>query len=288
MEKVSRVAEDNRPNDDLADILPVSSAPTTANASQSPITSSFDDAQRGQTGINNITSPQQSLSIPKPSIITKEDEEHMAGKMGTLRRRLAEMMPCQEDVDYLLDLSYGWWLIQRHMMPHLLEILKHDLTAPFNVWTVSNGHPIIIARLLLCVAICIQQLPPSIDLQRLQIKLPLQEVMENIITSVTAMVTSDDELTGSLEGIECLILQAIYQVNAGNFRRSWLGFRRAISVAQLMGLHRVSLNESQKALDSGRSRCHHMWLRIVQSVWIGQAISQLILTLDRNAIYLLF
>lgn len=138
--------------------------------------------------------------------------------------RLAAMLPCQEDVDQLSDLSRAWWLIRRYIMPHLLKIPEDDLEKPFDVSFVSVSQPMTIARLLLCVALCIQQLPPNIDPRRLQTKVPLREMIENIITSVTAKVTSDDELIGGMEDIECLVLQAVYQVNAGNLRRSWLAF----------------------------------------------------------------
>ncbi|TVY90647.1 Transcription factor [Lachnellula willkommii] len=137
-------------------------------------------------------------------------------------------------------------------MPYLLaapEHAEHDLQNSFDVLTVSASHPTVIAKLLLCVAISIEQLLPNIDSQKFQTKVPLRETMENIITLVTAAVTSDDELTGTIEGIECLVLLTVYQINAGNLRKSWLTFRRAISVAQLMGLHRASLKASQDMPD---------------------------------------
>jgi hypothetical protein len=92
-------------------------------------------------------------------------------------------------------------------------------------------------------------------------------MMEKIVTTVTTIVTSDDELIGSMEGIECLVLQGVYHVNAGNLRRSWLTFRRAINVAQLMGLHRVSLKTSQEAADLMETSRHYMWYQIMKGVW---------------------
>jgi hypothetical protein len=91
-------------------------------------------------------------------------------------------------------------------------------------------------------------------------------MMEKIITFVTAAVTSDNELIGSIEGIECLILQTVYQINAGNLRRPWLIFRRAISVAQLMGLHRASLKTSQDMPDSKEARRYSLWYQIMREV----------------------
>lgn len=150
-------------------------------------------------------------------------------------------------------------------MPHLLGISENDFQNAFDAQTVSVSHPMIVARLLLCIALSIQQLPLKIDPRRLQTRVPLREMMEKIVTFVTA--TSDDKLIGSMEGIECLVLQTVYQVNAGNLRRSWLTSRRAINVAQLMGLHRVSLKTSQEGPDLTETRRHYMWYQIMRGVW---------------------
>ena len=68
--------------------------------------------------------------------------------------------------------------------------------------------------------------------------------MEKCVTAVSNLVTSDDELIGTVEGLECLILNGGFQINVGNMRRAWLNFRRALNIAQLMGLHRSSANKN--------------------------------------------
>jgi hypothetical protein len=68
----------------------------------------------------------------------------------------------------------------------------------------SQSHPIVISRLLLVIALCIQQLPIDYDQSRLHLVSSLQDLKEKIVSS-TATITSDDELIGSLEGIECLM-----------------------------------------------------------------------------------
>jgi len=243
-----------------AGILNPSSTSATTYSSHSPSMSLFDGAL-GQPAEANT-------SMPPPQSVSTSSQGFPIGRTEKLRRQLAALLPCQEDVDILSDTS-GWWLLRRHIMPHLLEVSEdseHDLQNPFDVLTVSVSQPMIIARLLLCVALSIQQLPPNFDSRRFQTKVPLREMMEKIITFVTAAITSDDELTGSIEGIECLILQTVYQFNAGNLRRSWLIFRRAISVAQLMGLHRVSLKTSQDMPDSKETRRYNLWYQIMRGV----------------------
>jgi hypothetical protein len=138
-------------------------------------------------------------SMPPPQSVSTSSQGFPIGRIEKLRRRLAAFLRCQEEVDILSDTS-GWWLLRRHIMPHLLAVpehSEHDLQNPFDVSTVSVSQPMIITRLLLCVALSIQ-LPPNFDSRRFQTKVPLREMVEKVITFVTAAVTSDDELTGSI------------------------------------------------------------------------------------------
>ena len=68
--------------------------------------------------------------------------------------------------------------------------------------------------------------------------------MENCVTTISNLVTSDDELIGTLEGLECVVLDGGFQTNVGNLRRAWLSFRRALNIAQLMGLHQSSATKN--------------------------------------------
>ncbi|CAI7590057.1 unnamed protein product [Penicillium glandicola] len=97
------------------------------------------------------------------------------------------------------------------MMPHLPDIPENDLEGLFNVSSITEENPMTIVRLLLCIAICIQQLPSEMDMLHLQTPLPLQEMRSGIIEFIVRNVNSDDELTGSIEGVECLALQGIYE-----------------------------------------------------------------------------
>lgn len=80
----------------------------------------------------------------------------------------------------------------------------HDLSKPFSVQVASQSHPIVIARLLLVIALTIQQLPSDYDQSGLHFIGSLQDLKERIV-AIIATITSDDELIGSLEGIECLM-----------------------------------------------------------------------------------
>jgi hypothetical protein len=59
-------------------------------------------------------------------------------------------------------------------------------------------------------------------------------------------------------------LQGAYHLNLGNIRRAWLSFRRAISVAQLMGLQRPSVRSNDMPEDDQISRRHYLWFSLIK------------------------
>ncbi|KAE9362869.1 hypothetical protein N431DRAFT_391419 [Stipitochalara longipes BDJ] len=266
MEKVMQSSDDTHsPPSGPVDGVANSSTPASMYDSRPQFVSSLLDDDFGQQTDANASMPTpQSVHAPNSSGFTTSARGGFHGRLAKLQRDLAALLPCQEDVDYLSDSSHGWWLIQQHMLSPLLRVPESELRERFDVSTVSASHPMIIARLLLCVALCIQQLPPNVDLPRLQTKVPLREMMQKNIDIVTKEVISDDELTGSMEGVECFALQGLYQVIAGNLRRSWLAFRKAINVAQLLGIHRISLRTSQEAPDLTEARRHNMWFQLIR------------------------
>ena len=77
-------------------------------------------------------------------------------------------------------------------------------------------------------------------------------------------VTTNDCLLGSIESLECIMIESMYQAKIGNLRRSSLANRRAMSVAQLMGIHRPDYQARYQALKpSTKYDTHIMWFRIV-------------------------
>lgn len=124
------------------------------------------------------------------------------------------------------------------------------ITAPF----MDIQKPVSIARTLLYVAVCMQQLEPSFDTSQLNIQPSIKIHTERILATVNALVTSDDELVTTMDGIECLIVQGMYSMNEGSPRRAWLTFRRALNIGQIMGLEKTHGN----VVNKGRQIWHQM------------------------------
>lgn len=91
-----------------------------------------------------------------------------------------------------------------------------------------------------------------------------QDIMKRLFDLAIRLVTTNDELLGSIEVLECVMLESVFQANIGNLRRSWIANRRAMNVAQLMGLNRAGHKAHYEVLDPGAN--HHpqlMWFRIL-------------------------
>ena len=64
---------------------------------------------------------------------------------------------------------------------------------------------------------------------------PLRVIMKRLADAAINLVCTNEELLGSTEGIECIVLEGLFQYSGGNMRRAWLAFRRALMAGQLMG-----------------------------------------------------
>ncbi|KAL9070249.1 MAG: hypothetical protein Q9157_005869 [Trypethelium eluteriae] len=143
-------------------------------------------------------------------------------------------------------------------MPSQQEILR--LPPP-------GSHPVLIARKLLLLGSFLQSIPSGAVKHPGRLDVKYREVMSHAVETASRLVTSNDDLVGSLEGIECIMIESMYQNNAGNLRRAWLTNRRAMAIAQMMGLHLgnpPAVNmldiETQERIDP-----EYMWLRLVMS-----------------------
>lgn len=152
----------------------------------------------------------------------------------------------------ICEASSSWFLV------YALARLSNEALTPstFNLAEVSKEHPTQIARTVLLIAVCLQQLDPDFDTSQLRLYPTVEARMDKCINVVQALITSDDELASTVVGLECLVLQGVFHINAGNPRRAWLIFRRAISIGQLMGVHK-----RECTLPGGRQ----IWYQVVQA-----------------------
>ncbi|KAI2630068.1 hypothetical protein GGS21DRAFT_525315 [Xylaria nigripes] len=162
----------------------------------------------------------------------------LSHKYENFSKALHGLFPCQKDIDTITASSSGSWLVSM-LFVQSRDIAEGRTEDPTSVRNVPNigSHPVVLARRLMQLTHCIQQLQPSIS-DKLALKTPTRCLMAKYVSAVLDLVAYNDDLVGYSEGIEMLALIAIYHSNAGNLRKSWLISRRALSIAQLMGVDR--------------------------------------------------
>lgn len=149
---------------------------------------------------------------------------------------LRTVVPSQAAVDAILAASPGapYAVAMCYSEAERREGRSEPLSS-VSVTPSLTAHPLVLAKRALQVLVCIQQLPPTFDWDTLGTEAAMSDTISRLSNTIT-LVTSNDELIGYAEGIECLILQGFYQANGGNLRKAWTTARRALSLAQMIGI----------------------------------------------------
>lgn len=128
-----------------------------------------------------------------------------------------------------------------------------------------NVHPVLIARHMLWVATFLQHLHPHLHNEAEGLSEPPRQMARRLAETCIRLVTTNDDLLGSFEGLECVMVESLYQTNGGNLRKGLIAIRRAITMAQLMGFHRPGIQPAQCIrLDSDtRPNPSFIWYRIL-------------------------
>ena len=88
--------------------------------------------------------------------------------------------------------------------------------------------------------------------------------MKRLADAAISLVTSNNDLVSSIEGLECVILECLYHTNVGNLRKALIVIRRAMVIAQLMGFHQPGSRAQCKVLDhETEAHPQFVWFRIV-------------------------
>lgn len=106
---------------------------------------------------------------------------------------------------------------------------------PWIIDSFTLGAPARLCKVLVLLAACIQQLPPSVKGPRPCTQgVPLEVLQKQYMDAADAFLAPDDGLVSTLDGIECLMSQVTFYLHAGLPRKAWVRFRRAATFAQLL------------------------------------------------------
>ena len=206
------------------------------------------------------------LSLFDNAVITRRDvpvtiSRAQYNKSKSLIAALLQLLPTPEDLEVILENSQEWWAIWRTMFPHITD--RRCVTIKESVsHSLRSEKPAEIAKIMLCIALSINQLPQDFDWKRVSLKENPADLMERYISTVDRLIISDDEIAATIDGLECMILTGKYYINLGRPRRSWLLYHRAIAFGQLLGLHRLALRRPKQP-DADYYRQLMVWTHLV-------------------------
>ena len=112
----------------------------------------------------------------------------------------------------------------------ILQLVKDGMQGP----SIAN-----IGRALLVVIISLQETSSLSAYQNNLTDEDRQALINHGSQVIAEEVLSSDELCATLEGLECWLLQAKFDSNAGRIKKCWLDSRKSIALAQLCGFHRI-------------------------------------------------
>ncbi|KAI5460190.1 hypothetical protein BGZ63DRAFT_389673 [Mariannaea sp. PMI_226] len=208
------------------------------------------------TSLNNRDSPIARPETPHSPIHQLYDtftslihSKQTVDKYEQLSCALVAAWPGQKEIDLICKLPVS---IPAHIRGSICVPYSSSISAESpstrNVLQLPplSSHPVLIARKLLQLGIFLQSAPPE-SLRDLDIS--YCHIMTRVVDTATKLVTTNDDLIGSIEGIECIIMEAMYHNYAGYLHRAWMAVRRATAVAQMMALHNGLNSRSVKILE---------------------------------------
>ncbi|KAJ4123094.1 hypothetical protein NW768_010087 [Fusarium equiseti] len=204
-----------------------------------------------------------------PAIITKQKARYpsRSAKAANVSAQLHALFPSQQILYAISQQSPGarFVLNSFYSQQDQIDGKPEPLSALAQIPPITS-HPSVLARRLLQLAVCLQQMPTFFDGSALGLSKSPRETMEEWVAVTGRLVTSDDDYVGCLEGLESLILHSFYQSDAGHLRKAWLTCRRALNMAQLMGIDRKNAKPIRSA-DPALNEKHRpsppvIWFRI--------------------------
>ena len=191
-------------------------------------------------------------------------------RLDEISSTLSSVWPVQRDLDAILSIPVSISVLHHGVVCVPYSVFREGpFPSPKDILRLppSESHPVLIARKLLLLGTFLQGIPPCLAEKLDKMSTNYLTLMSLVVNTAGILVTSVDELVGSLEGIECLMIESMYWNNAGNLRRAWLTNRRAMTIAQMMGLHTGTISPAMFLQEDTRARIHpeNMWFRIVVS-----------------------
>ena len=179
---------------------------------------------------------------------------------------LRSMMPKINDVRLIVRSTRNPLDMWREIFPDTLlgEFVrdKHyeDLWSQISQALTSNDVPVKV-KILLCLTICLQQLPTSFDMSETSLPFSVEALQSQYLATAESVLAVDATLTTTVDGLECMLMQSRFYVNMGRPRMAWLAGQRALSIFQVLGKHRQMRDTSNASAKRWEALRMEFWQR---------------------------
>lgn len=161
------------------------------------------------------------------------------------------LIPNHDDLTSILKVTEQLWpvwpsqpTIQEPSSIHHLEPVT--MARDFIFESLGAGKPAVAAKAVLWLALCVQQLPRDFERERPKLPTSPNNLINSYLSGAETLLTIDEGLGGSIEGLEALALKVKIYVNLGKPRKAWATARHGIDQAMLLGLHHLEDSTNQR------------------------------------------
>ncbi|KAB8218017.1 hypothetical protein BDV33DRAFT_193077 [Aspergillus novoparasiticus] len=180
---------------------------------------------------------------------------------------LYSALPSPQDIAHIVTANSRHSIPFHEILTTPYSILDRDgprAHSPLLSITGTGVHPVLIARHMLHLASFLQHLHPDLHDEIMGLSEPPAVMRDRLAEMAIRLVTTRDQFVGSVEFLECIMMQSLYEANCGYLRRSWMTTRRAMTIAQSMGFHQAGARLQYQVLHPDtKAYPHFMWFRIV-------------------------
>lgn len=159
--------------------------------------------------------PRDSFEIPPaPSPSTNYFAVSMTDECKKISEDLVKAFPCQEDIDIFCKSNYVATFYCHQIVTKSGDIPEHEaLNFVNDIATIPDPHttpPVLIARRMIIFALFLQYFQTQHTYGLTESPLT---IMDRLVETAVRLVTTNENIIGCVEGLECIILEGVFQVS---------------------------------------------------------------------------
>ncbi|CZR60123.1 uncharacterized protein PAC_10018 [Phialocephala subalpina] len=183
-------------------------------------------------------------------------------RLSSCVRTFRALLPSVPGLVAILAVTKPYWPIWKDgqglniaSTPDLLESVQSGKR--FILDSLGSNNPALVAKAVLFLALCMQQLPNNLTKEQLSLSAHPGALLDSYLMVADMLLSISENPVPTIDGLECLEIIAKLYMNMGKPRESWLSYRRAINLALLLRLHDSD--------ETAKEREHKVWSHLWQS-----------------------